>query len=43
MITKRATVVNPDLRVCRENQPTPEALKAAARKVLTDWEKQKPE
>jgi hypothetical protein len=33
MITKRATVANPGPRVCRENPPTMEALKAAVRKA----------
>jgi hypothetical protein len=32
----------PDLRVCRENPPTLEALKTAVRKALTDWEKRGP-
>jgi hypothetical protein len=30
----------PDLRVCREDTPTMEALKAAVREVLTNWAKQ---
>jgi len=32
----------PDLRVCREGAPTLEALKAAARAVLSDWAERRP-
>jgi hypothetical protein len=32
----------PDLRVCQEGAPTMEALKAAARAVLSDWAERRP-